>query len=145
MTNKDNQNTPSPELSGKPKVASWKTKAGLWEKLKPFARQMRRKPTPAEDKLWQRIRNKQILNFKFRRQHTINKFIVDFYCGEAQLIIEVDGKIHEYTQEQDAIRQEFLESLGFKVIRFTNDEVLQEMPRVLSEIATTITTSLPSP
>mgnify|MGYP001770978009 FL=1 len=77
----------------------WQTSSELWEKLKPLARQMRREPTPAEDKLWQKLRHKQILGYKFRRQHTIDRFIVDFYCGEARLVVEVDGEVHDYTQE----------------------------------------------
>lgn len=95
---------------------------------------MRCEPTPAEEKLWQKLRNKQLLGFKFRRQHSIDRFIVDFYCGQANLIIEVDGSIHEYTQMEDAIRQEFLESLGFRVIRFRNEEVLNSLEGVLEKI-----------
>ncbi len=78
---------------------------------------------------------KQLLNLKFRRQHTIDRFIVDFICNQAQLIIEVDGEIHDYTQEEDAIRQEFLESQGLRVIRFRNEEVLGNIDGVLEEIA----------
>ncbi len=88
---------------------------------------MRHVPTPAEHQLWQRLRNRRVYNAKFRRQHAIDRFIVDFYCAEARLIVEVDGVIHDYTQEEDAIRQEFLESLGLEVIRFTNGEVLQSL------------------
>lgn len=81
------------------------------------------------------MRNKQLLNLKFRRQHTIDRFIVDFICNQAQLIIEVDGEIHDYTQEEDAIRQDFLESQGLRVIRFCNEEVLGNIDGVLEEIA----------
>ena len=102
----------------------------LWEKLKPIARQMRRDPTPAEDQLWQRLRNRA-LGVKFRRQHPIDRFVVDFFCDEARLIVEVDGGIHQYTGEEDALRQEFLESYGFHVLRFSNEEVLGGMTRVL--------------
>ncbi|MBD2777942.1 endonuclease domain-containing protein [Iningainema tapete] len=116
----------------------WKTPPELWQKLKPFARQMRREPTLAEARLWEKLRNKQLLGFKFRRQHAIDRFIVDFYCGEAQLVVEVDGEIHDYTQEQDAIRQEFLESLGLRVVRFRNEEVLNLIDGVLEEIAQTL-------
>ncbi|MDF5723437.1 MAG: endonuclease domain-containing protein [Rhizonema sp. PD37] len=98
-----------------------------------MARQMRREPTPAEQKLWQKLRNKQ-LGFKFRRQHAIDRFIVDFYCGEAELIIEVDGAVHQYTQQEDAIRQEFLESLGLQVVRFRNEDVLDSIDGVLEKI-----------
>ncbi|OKH40235.1 hypothetical protein NIES2119_04235 [[Phormidium ambiguum] IAM M-71] len=106
----------------------------MWQKLKSLGRQMRCEPTPAEEKLWQKLRNKQLLGFKFRRQHSIDRFIVDFYCGQANLIIEIDGLIHQYTQIEDAIRQEFLESLGFRVIRFRNEEVLNSVEGVLEKI-----------
>jgi len=113
----------------------WRTPPRLWEKLKPLAREMRRNPTPAEDKLWQRLRNHKVLGFKFRRQHPIDRFIVDFYCSKAHLVIEVDGLIHQYTQEQDAVRQEFLESLGFRVLRFTNDQVNNDLEGVVKQIS----------
>jgi very-short-patch-repair endonuclease len=112
-----------------------KTSPELWEMLKPLARQKRHKPTPAEKYLWSYLRNRQVKGAKFRRQHAIDRFIVDFYCAEARLIIEVDGPIHDYTPEEDAVRQEFLESLGLRVIRFTNDEVLQRISYVLQRIA----------
>jgi very-short-patch-repair endonuclease len=97
----------------------------LWEKLKPLARQMRHEPTPAEDALWQRVRNRRVGGAKFRRQYAIERFIVDFVCLEQRLIIEVDGGIHEQQQEYDAIRQAFLEAQGFRVLRFSNGDVLQ--------------------
>jgi very-short-patch-repair endonuclease len=106
----------------------------LWEKMKTLARQMRHEPTRAEDHLWQQLRNRRHFNVKFRRQHVIERFIVDFYCAEAELIVEVDGSIHDYTQEEDAIRQEFLESLGLRVLRFTNGEVLLNIEAVLQRI-----------
>lgn len=114
---------------------SWQTSPELWEKLKPLARQMRHEPTPAEKQLWQKLRNKQILGFKFRRQHSIDRFIVDFYCNEVGLVVEVDGEIHDYTQEEDRLRQDFLESLGLRVLRFTNTKVLTSMDGVLQVIA----------
>ncbi len=114
---------------------TWKTRTELWEKLKPLARQMRREATAAENRLWQRLRNKQILGYKFRRQHAIDRFIVDFICNQAQLVIEVDGEIHDYTQEEDGIRQDFLESQGLRVIRFRNEEVLNNIDGVVKEIA----------
>jgi very-short-patch-repair endonuclease len=113
---------------------TWKTRIELWEKLKPLARQMRREPTAAENRLWQRLRNKQIFGYKFRRQHAIDRFIVDFICNQAQLVIEVDGEIHDYTQEEDRIRQDFLESQGLRVIRFRNEEVLGNIDGVVEEI-----------
>jgi very-short-patch-repair endonuclease len=111
-----------------------KVQPGWWHILKPLSQQMRHEPTPAEEQLWQRLRNRRTFNVKFRRQHAIERFIVDFYCAEAHLIIEVDGSIHEYTQEHDALRQTFLESLGLRVLRFTNDEVLLGTNAVLERI-----------
>ena len=84
--------------------------------------------------LWQSLRMKLAGGLKFRRQHTIGPFIVDFYCVKARLIIEVDGPIHDGRREADTRRQEYLESLGLCVIRFTNDEVRKESGRVIDEI-----------
>ncbi len=111
----------------------WTTPPELWEKLKPLARQHRHNPTPAEDALWQRLRRNQ-LAYHFRRQHTIERFIADFYCAKARPVIEVDGPIHDYTPEEDAIRQVYLESRGLRVLRFRNDEVLTNMEGVLEII-----------
>lgn len=96
---------------------------------------MRRIPTEAEDKLWQYLRNRQLAGLKFRRQHSIERFIVDFYCAEAKLIIEVDGPVHDYSKEEDTIRQEFLESQGFRVMCFTNDQVFNSPHDVLKQIS----------
>jgi very-short-patch-repair endonuclease len=110
------------------------TDTALWHKLKLAAREMRHKPTPAEKALWQRLRNRQIANARFRRQHNIDRFIADFYCAEAGLAIELDGPIHQYSEEADQIRQEILESLGFRVLRFTNEQVLTALPEVIDAI-----------
>jgi very-short-patch-repair endonuclease len=107
----------------------------LWQKLKSLAREKRHEPTHAEDRLWQKLRGRQLLNFKFRRQHTIGHFIVDFYCVQAQLVIEVDGEIHQYTQEEDAIRQEFIEAQDLMVLRFTNDDIFKNIDAVLENIS----------
>jgi very-short-patch-repair endonuclease len=116
-------------------ITRWQTSPPLWEKLKPLARQKRSDPTQAEDCLWEYLRNRKMLGCKFRRQHPIERFIVDFYCIEAHLAIEVDGPIHDYTSEEDAVRQEFLESLGVQVLRFTNDAVLNSPELVVEQIA----------
>jgi very-short-patch-repair endonuclease len=76
-----------------------------------------------------------VADAKFRRQHTIDRFVVDFYCAEACLVIEVDGPVHQETQEQDAERQAILESLGLRVIRFKNDEVLTDVGSVVKRIS----------
>ena len=113
----------------------WKTSASMWAKIKPLAREHRHKPTLAERRLWSCLRNRQIRNMKFRRQHPIDRFIVDFYCSEAQLVIEVDGDVHQYTVEEDAIRQQFIESCGLRVLRFKNEEVIGSLDGVLDRIA----------
>ena len=97
------------------------------------AKEHRSNPTEAEKIIWEHLRAKQI-NFKFRRQHLIDKYIVDFVCLEKMLVIEIDGKHHEQIKEQDAIRTAVLESLGYKVIRFTNEEVVAKPESVLKKI-----------
>jgi len=88
------------------------------------AREMRHPQTPAEATLWQQLRNRN-LEFKFRRQHPIERFIIDFYCAEVKLCIEIDGGSHleQEQQEYDSARTEVLESIGCRVIRFTNSDV----------------------
>jgi very-short-patch-repair endonuclease len=112
----------------------WHTETSLWEKLRPIARQMRTKPTEAENILWRLLRRHELSGFKFRRQHNIERFIVDFYCAKARLVIEVDGPIHQYQGEEDSIRQEYLESHNLKVIRFSNDAVLNNTDEVIKQI-----------
>ncbi len=106
----------------------------LWSKIKILARELRTSPTPAEDRLWQQLRRKHIGGMKFRRQHVFDRFIVDFYCPAALLVIEVDGESHNRQQEYDALRTEFLESLGLRVIRFKNEDVYQNLDGVLEMI-----------
>jgi len=113
----------------------WNSKPELWEKLKPLAREKRHDPTPAELKLWHFLRGGKLHGIKFRRQHPIERFIVDFYCAEAKMVVEVDGEIHQYTVVEDAIRQEFVEMLGLRVLRFTNDEVLHNVASVLEQVS----------
>jgi very-short-patch-repair endonuclease len=112
----------------------WRTSPDLWEKLKPIAHEKRRELTPAEKEIWKYLKNRQINNFIFRRQHCIGQFIVDFYCYKAKLVIELDGEIHRYRPEEDKARQEYLESLGLKVIRFSNEMIHNEVKEVLKQI-----------
>ena len=112
----------------------WRTETTLWEKLKPIAREMRSKPTEAENTLWQQLRRHNLNGFKFRRQHNIERFIVDFYCAKAKLVIEVDGPIHQYKAEEDAVRQEYLESHNLKVLRFSNEDILNNVDEVIKQI-----------
>ncbi len=117
-----------------PERPPWHTSNDLWEKLKPLARDKRTHPTEAEQWLWQHLRNRRLSGIRFRRQHSIGQFIVDFYCAEHDLVVEVDGPIHNEQQAEDQIRQNYLESIGLRVLRFTNDEVLNHIRTVLREI-----------
>ena len=100
------------------------------------AKSLRRKLTPAEDFLWQALRNRRIANFKFRRQHPIGPFIADFFCHAADLVIEVDGDVHDVPEvkEYDAEREAYLKNLGLTLLRFRNEEVLVNLGYVLDEI-----------
>jgi len=126
-------------------MPTFHTKPELWAKLKPLARQMRHDPTPAEAALWGRLRNRAVIDAKFRRQHSIERFIVDFVCLAHRLIIEVDGDIHDYQQDADAIRQAFLEAQGFRVVRFRNEQVLTAIDGVLAVIAHALGEEVPHP
>ena len=108
----------------------------LYGKLKEYAKKHRDNPTKAELIIWEFLKSKQLEKFKFRRQHIIGQYIADFVCLDRMLVIEIDGKIHQLpdNKESDEIRTQWLESKGFKVIRFTNDEVINETDKVLSQI-----------
>jgi very-short-patch-repair endonuclease len=96
---------------------------------------MRRQPTDAEDALWLRLRGRQLADAKFRRQQVLGPYVVDFYCLEHRLAIELDGGQHaEATKEYDDQRSRFLTSLGVRVLRFWNHDVLARMEAVLEEI-----------
>lgn len=97
------------------------------------AKEHRSNPTETEKIIWERLRAKQ-LGLKFRRQHLIDKYIVDFVCLEKMLVIEIDGKYHEQIKEQDELRTSVLESMGFNVIRFTNEEVIAQPDLVIKKI-----------
>jgi len=88
-----------------------------------FARELRHPQTPAEQKVWQVLRNRQCAGYKFRRQHPIGPFIVDFYCAQTKLVIEIDGDTHADQIEYDLARTEYLNQQGYRVLRFTNNDV----------------------
>ena len=96
----------------------------LVNQLITVARKMRSEQTPAEKRLWQHIRERQLGGYKFRRQQVIDRFIVDFYCHKADLVVEVDGDIHDLKKEEDALRENALRELGLRVIRFWNEEIM---------------------
>jgi very-short-patch-repair endonuclease len=101
-----------------------------------MAHKLRMPLTPAEKVLWQELRNRKLSGYKFRRQHPVREFIVDFFCPEKELVIEIDGKIHQLpdVKEKDENRTAELESLGLTVIRFSNEDVLIDIDKVLNKI-----------
>ena len=101
-----------------------------------FAKELRRASTDAEQALWQHLRGRRLNGFKFRRQHPVEGFILDFYCPQAGLAIELDGGGHAepLQAKRDRERTEALERAGVTVLRFWNDEVLRQRSTVLEEI-----------
>lgn len=101
-----------------------------------FAKSMRHTATNAENLMWQLLRAKRFMNLKFRRQHVIQPYIVDFYCHEIGLVIELDGSQHGTSDaiEYDAERTKFLEALGLTVVRYWNNDVLSQTDLVLDHL-----------
>lgn len=103
--------------------------------LTTLARQNRNNPTQAERTIWREIlRKRQLARFKFLRQKPIGRYIVDFYCSELRLVVEIDGDSHAETVEYDKERTRFLKSLGLRVIRYTNDVVLNNLEGVYDDL-----------
>jgi very-short-patch-repair endonuclease len=98
------------------------------------ARELRHDLTQAETILWDALRNRRLNGMKFRRQHPLGPFIADFYCAEFRLIIELDGRIHNNSTDEDLARTVQMSDYGYRVIRFRNEEVENALPRVLSDI-----------
>ena len=98
------------------------------------ARHLRKEATEAEKLLWSHLRRHQMLGYQFRRQEPIGKYIVDFLCYQQRLVIELDGGQHQEQADYDTERTRWLESRGFRVIRFWNDDVLRETEGVLEAI-----------
>jgi very-short-patch-repair endonuclease len=120
------------------KRVPWQTDSQLWKELKPAARSMRANPTPGEATLWQHLRGAKLAGVRFRRQHAIGKFIVDFYCPQAKLVIELDGSSHVERETEDQVRTDYLKQQGLSVLRFTNTEVRENLEAVLAKIAQAI-------
>ena len=112
----------------------WQTRAGTWVRLRPSVKELRAEATPAERLLWSALRNRQLNGARWRRQHAIDGFVVDFYCTQARLVVEVDGDIHDSQAEEDRQRQRVLERRGLTVLRFRNDAVQADLPSVLARL-----------
>ncbi len=105
------------------------------QRLTTFARANRQEPTPAENLIWQKVlRNRQLCGHKFLRQKPIGPYVVDFYCAELQLVVEIDGDSHAEQQDYDAQRTTFLESHGLRVLRYANRDILNNLPGVYAHL-----------
>jgi very-short-patch-repair endonuclease len=111
--------------------------------VKHIARDLRRNQTDAEQLLWARLRARRFCGLKFRRQEVLGPYVVDFACLERKVVIEVDGGQHAEQALKDAARTGYLKALGYRVIRFWNDEVLRDPDAVLEEIGRVL--MIPSP
>lgn len=109
---------------------------GAKPELLKIAGDLRKNMTPAEKVLWNKLRKRQLNGFRFRRQHPIYKMVVDFFCYEAMLVIEVDGEVPDtpYQKERDIERTKILNNFELQEIRFTNAEVLDDIESVLNKI-----------
>ncbi|WP_404600978.1 endonuclease domain-containing protein [Dyella lipolytica] len=101
--------------------------------------------TDAEHLLWRYLRNRQLLGWKFRRQHEIDRYIIDFVCTEAGLIVELDGGQHAERMASDADRTRRLEAMGYRVLRFWNNDVLTNSEAVLEVILEAVASAAPHP
>src|SRR5262249_46601707 len=102
------------------------------------ARRLRRSQTDAERRLWFRLRDRRLAGWKFKRQAQIDRFVVDFFCADAKLIVELDGGQHDQERERDADRTRVLEAMGYLVLRFWNHDVMRKVDGVLEEILSTV-------
>ncbi|NGZ90557.1 isoleucine--tRNA ligase [Psychroflexus maritimus] len=129
---------PAPSKGGGVDTLGYQTaRKSSYNRLKENAEKHKKKPTEAESILWEQLRGKQLGGFKFRRQHIIDEYIVDFVCLGQKLVVEVDGGYHKNPEvkESDEFRTQFLkEKFGFSVIRFTNDEIIGDIDKVLQKI-----------
>lgn len=101
-----------------------------------IARQLRKRSTPAEEVLWQKLRRNSLDGLKFKRQHHIGRYVADFYCAGLKLVIELEGGIHEMIgqKQYDEVRYEELMAGGYKVLRIKNEEVIEDVEKVLQKI-----------
>ena len=115
---------------------SRKTRGKASQKIVIEARQHRKKPTLTEQKLWEALRSRRLAGLKFRRQHPYDRYILDFFCVSHQLAVEIDGGIHQHPEQKkhDEERTAYLQSQGITVLRFKNEDVVENLERVLEEI-----------
>jgi len=109
-----------------------------------FAKAMRREMTEPETRLWFQLCAKRFEGIKFRRQNVVGNYIADFYSRAAMTIIEIDGDTHAFSNDYDAVREQCFNRLGFRVLRFTNTDVMTSLEGVLSTIAMALSAPLPT-
>jgi putative DNA methylase len=135
--------TPQPPLpKGEGEPERWEISVATQKKMQEVARQLRRESTPSEAILWEALCNRQLEGRKFRRQHPIGTFVVDFFCREESLVVEVDGPIHESQKKLDRQRQDLIESLGLRFVRVSSHLVETDLSATLETIRNAF---LPSP
>jgi very-short-patch-repair endonuclease len=123
-------------LVAKGSVMPRKTRGSTTPIFVEAARSLRREPTDSEALLWQALRNQSIASLKFRRQHPVGNYVLDFYCPKLKLGIEVDGEIHKQPEQVllDTQRTKALNNLGIYVLRFTNAEIVEDIDQVIEKI-----------
>jgi very-short-patch-repair endonuclease len=99
-----------------------------------LAREQRRNLTESEQLMWSQLKSKQLHGYRFRCQHPIYRYILDFYCHKAMLAIEIDGESHKYRKDYDNYRDEFIASIGIRTLRFSNNEVFSNIENVINQI-----------
>ena len=110
-----------------------------------LAREFRKNPTKAEKQMWQALRNRCFLNLKFRRQHLLEGYLLDFYCQELKLAVEIDGAIHRSQREEDIKRQKAIEQSGIRFYRIKNEQVERNINKVLEDLANFVNALTPDP
>jgi len=123
-----------PGVRGEEPTHRWDVPQALREKMTEVARQFRKEPTESEGILWEALRQRKLEGRKFRRQQPIGSFVVDFFCPEERLIVEVDGPVHESQKHLDRQRQSLLESLGLRFVRLSSQQVERDLPAGLETI-----------
>jgi very-short-patch-repair endonuclease len=127
-----------------PRGGEGRVRGAVCEDLKPYARKLRQAQTNAERRMWMLLRDRRLSGCKFRRQHPLGPYIADFCCPEVRLIIELDGGHHASNQNADATRSLVLETQGYRVLRFWNNEVLGNTAGVLQRIVEALKTPHPA-
>ena len=110
---------------------------------KQFARQLRKDETKAEKLVWETIRDRKLMGLKFRRQHVVQGFVLDFYCQEARLGIEIDGSVHYKRKDYDRLRQDIIESKGINLVRIKNLQILNNKGSILNTVRKAVANHLP--